>query len=289
MKIRSQKRTVRQVLQLWSINVRFRDGVADGAICLGYDITEFQEKHNSIAAQSAELQRKNEALGQFAAIVSHDLKAPLRHIAMFADMMNDDIANQKYDELSLYAHHVRNSAIRMDRIIKSLLQYSQIAYRIISRSNFDAASVVISAIQNLETLVEEAKAEILVGKLPIMNGDAELMRHLMQNLISNAVKYRRPGIKPKILISAMETADEIALIVEDNGIGIDPKHANKIFGPFQRLHKDEKTYEGFGIGLALCKQIAESHDGSIELDTSYTDGSRFVVHLPKPDNAGVSR
>ena len=266
---------------IWSILDILKDGKFFSTLCVGNDVTEIHENHTSIAAQSAELQRKNEALGQFAAIVSHDLKAPLRHIAMFADMMNEDVSNQKYEELSLYAHHVRNSAVRMDRIIKSLLQYSQISYRIISRAQFDPSGVVINAIQNLETVIEEAKADILVGKLPMLNGDAELIRHLVQNLLSNAVKYRRPGNKPKIRIYATENEDEVRLIVEDNGIGIEPKNATRIFGPFQRLHKDEKIYEGFGIGLALCKQIAESHDGFIELDTQFTDGARFVVHLPR--------
>ena len=270
---------------IWSVLDILKDGKFINTLCVGNDVTEIHENHTSIAAQSAELQRKNEALGQFAAIVSHDLKAPLRHIAMFADMMNEDVSNQKYEELSLYAHHVRNSAVRMDRIIKSLLQYSQISYRIIAKAQFDPSGVVINAIQNLESVIEEAKADILVGKLPILNGDAELIRHLVQNLLSNAVKYRKPGNKPKIRIYATESDDTVRLTVEDNGIGIDPKNANRIFGPFQRLHKDEKIYEGFGIGLALCKQIAESHDGSIELDTQYSDGARFVVHLPKRPEA----
>lgn len=266
---------------IWSILDILKNGTFEATLCIGNDVTEIHDNQTSIAAQSAELQRKNDALGQFAAIVSHDLKAPLRHIAMFADMMNEDVSSQKYDDLSLYAHHVRNSAVRMDRIIKSLLQYSQISYRIVSKNHFDPSGTVINAIQNLETVIEEAKADILVGKMPYLNGDAELIRHLIQNLLSNAVKYRKPGIKPKIRIYATENDTEVRLIVEDNGIGIDPKHANRIFGPFQRLHKDEKIYEGFGIGLALCKQIAESHDGSIELDTDYLNGARFVVHLPK--------
>jgi signal transduction histidine kinase len=114
-----------------------------------------------------------------------------------------------------------------------------------------------------------------------MEGDPELMRHLLQNLISNAVKYRRPGIRPRIQIYEQEDSVHTILIVEDNGIGIDAKDAQRIFNPFHRLHKDEKTYEGFGIGLALCKQIAESHDGLVKLDTDFKDGSRFVVMIPK--------
>ncbi|MEN9895164.1 MAG: hypothetical protein RIR97_1016 [Pseudomonadota bacterium] len=270
---------------VWSILDVFKNGKRNNTICIGNDVTDIHETQTSIAAQSVELQRKNEALGQFAAIVSHDLKAPLRHIAMFADMMNEDVTHQKYEDLSLYAHHVRNSAVRMDRIIKSLLQYSQISYRIVEKTRFDPSGLIINAIQNLESVIEEAKAEILVEKLPALYGDAELIRHLVQNLLSNAVKYRKPGNRPKIRIYALETAGSVQLIVEDNGIGIDPKHATRIFGPFQRLHKDEKIYEGFGIGLALCRQIAESHDGSIELDTHYVNGARFIVHLPTASEA----
>ncbi len=265
----------------WATRLFFENGLPASMVCIGYDVTSLRGNTHSISAQTAELQRKNEALGQFAAIVSHDLKAPLRHIAMFAEMMNDDIARNNFEELPVYAHHVRNSAIRMDRIIRSLLQYSQIAYKIVTRQRFDLSTCVLHCVQNLETMIDNAKAEIMVGKLPMMDGDPELMRHLLQNLISNAVKYRKPGIRPRIRVYAQDDPAHTVLIVEDNGIGIDAKDAQRIFNPFHRLHKDEKTYEGFGIGLALCKQIAESHGGLVKLDTDFTDGSRFVVTIPK--------
>ncbi len=264
----------------WRTKVLFEGNERAGLIKVGRDITRQQEQEASLRQQSAELRKKNESLEQFAAVVSHDLKAPLRHIAIFADMLVEDANQGKYAELINYAKHVQNSAVRMDRVIKRLLEYSKLAYKAISRQNINLSDIVIQAVQNLETQIENARAEILASDLPDYYGDPDLLRQVFQNLIGNAVKYARAGTRPRVRIYSLKKSSSLEFCIEDNGIGIDPKYADSIFTAFRRLHKDETVYDGFGVGLALCKQIVESHQGEIRLDTTYGAGSRFVIRLP---------
>ncbi|SOC85493.1 PAS domain S-box-containing protein [Ensifer adhaerens] len=268
----------------WSAHGLFHGEKPVGIVATGRNITLEYSQQQELKHQSEELAKKNKSLEQFAAVVSHDLKAPLRHISVFADMIVEEAAQGNLADVQVYAQQVRSSAQRMDRVIRRLLEYSQIAYKIAAFSRVNLADIAIQAIQNLESEIDEAKAELLLSKLPSINGDADLMRHLLQNLIANAVKYRRKGVVPRVRIYATDKGAMVNLVVEDNGIGIDRKFADRIFTAFQRLHSDDKIYEGFGIGLALCKQIAESHRGVIELDTSYHGGARFIVRLPQDLN-----
>ncbi|MCD2175207.1 PAS domain-containing sensor histidine kinase [Rhizobium sp. C4] len=268
----------------WSAHGLFHGDMPVGIIATGRNITVEYSQQQELKHQSEELAKKNKSLEQFAAVVSHDLKAPLRHISVFSDMIVEESASGNLADVQVYAQQVRNSAQRMDRVIRRLLEYSQIAYKIAAFSRVNLADIAIQAIQNLESQIDEAKAELLLSKLPSINGDPDLMRHLMQNLIANAVKYRRKGVTPRVRIYATDKGAMVNLVVEDNGIGVDPKFADRIFTAFQRLHSDDKIYEGFGIGLALCRQIAESHRGVIELDSTYRGGARFIVRLPQDLN-----
>ncbi|HWU61849.1 MAG TPA: ATP-binding protein [Ensifer sp.] len=268
----------------WSAHGLFHGDKIVGIVATGRNITLEYSQQQELKHQSEELAKKNKSLEQFAAVVSHDLKAPLRHISVFSDMIVEEAANGNLADVQLYAQQVRNSAQRMDRVIRRLLEYSQIAYKIAAFSRVNLADIAIQAIQNLESQIDEARAELLLSKLPSINGDPDLMRHLLQNLIANAVKYRRKGVAPRVRIYATDKGAMVNLVVEDNGIGVDPKFADRIFTAFQRLHSDDKIYEGFGIGLALCRQIAESHRGVIELDATYRGGARFIVRLPQDLN-----
>lgn len=271
---------------LWSLLAVFDGTRVSEIVSVGHDITMQKRQQERIAGQSSELQRKNDALNQFTATVSHDLKAPLRHISMFSDMINDDIQAGNIEELPSYAAHLRHSARRMDRLIESLLDYSQIAYQIGSWALVPLSDVVWDAILNLQSQIRGADVTIEVGDLPVIRGDAELLKRLAQNLIGNAIKYRRADIAPVIRVLGKSSGDTDYFYIEDNGIGIDPRFANKIFDVFQRLHRDESVYPGTGIGLALSKRIVESHNGRIELDTSFTEGARFTIAFPKNNSSG---
>ncbi len=269
-----------ELLIRWRTRALFDGGKHTGFITVGRDITREHRQESSLRQQSSELRKKNESLEQFAAVVSHDLKAPLRHLAVFAEMIIEETAGGNYEELPLYADHVRKAAIRMNGVVKKLLEYSQIAYKIVSPARTSLNDIVIQAVQNLEGEIERTHAELLVSNLPEIYGDPDLLRHLMQNLIANAVKYTRPGTRPRVRVYSSYASDTLDVIVEDNGIGIEDKYAETVFSAFQRLHKDDSVYDGFGIGLALCKQVVESHGGRIKLDTEYVGGARFIVQFP---------
>lgn len=271
----------REMWMLWTAVAIFDDDGVSEVVSVGRDITETKRQQRQVEAQTSELRRKNEALDQFTATVSHDLKAPLRHLSMFAEMISEDLHRGEFDELPHYADHVRKSAARMRRIIDSLLEFSQIAYRIAMPKPVALSGVVRDALALLESHVEESGGTIDVQPMPEIMGDPELLKRLAQNLIGNALKYRRPGKAPVVRVYCRQRPAGIDFVVEDDGIGIDPQHVGRIFEVFQRLHRDETVYQGTGVGLALARRIVESHNGSIALDTSYGPGARFVVTFPQ--------
>jgi light-regulated signal transduction histidine kinase (bacteriophytochrome) len=168
----------------------------------------------------------------------------------------------------------------MERMISSLLAYSQLAYQRINPEIVRLSDVVTAAWDNLAVNAEEADAHLVSDADIAVRADFHLLTQLFQNLFANSIKYRREGHSVAIRVDAMTVEGGVKIAVEDNGIGVDPAHSERIFGVFQRLHLDEKLYSGTGIGLALCRRIAESHEGRIVLDTSHRDGARFIVTLP---------
>ncbi|OLP59800.1 hypothetical protein BJF93_09280 [Xaviernesmea oryzae] len=265
----------------WSSIAAFADDHLLEYVAIGRDISELKLQQQRIEEQSDELQRKNDALGQFTGTVSHDLKAPLRHVSMFSEMMCEDIARGDFASVPVYADHLRQAVRRMRRLIDSLLEYARIADRIVAPERVSLREAVDEALVNLAEPIKDASAMIEIGELPEVVGDQALLARLCQNIIGNSVKYRRPDVVARLRIwSQPGPAGQVRLIFEDNGIGIDPRYAHKIFEVFHRLHRDESLYPGTGIGLALAQRVAESHRGIIELDATYTDGARFVVTLP---------
>lgn len=265
---------------LWSNLMVFDDGAPVELVSVGRDITESREARERIAAQSRELSMRNDALEQFGGVVSHDLKAPLRQIQLFADMIAEDVAAGKTDDLELFSTHVSERARLLQRMITSLFVYSQLAYQEISRKHFEVTSAITAAWDNLSVNVIESGGRLKDETNAIAHADFDLMTQLLQNLFANSLKYRQDGQAPEIRVTSEYADGVVSIVVEDNGIGIDPVHAESIFGVFQRLHRDERTYAGSGIGLSLCRRIAESHGGSIGLDPEFRDGARFVLQLP---------
>lgn len=271
----------RQIWVLWSAIATFEDGEPVDYLAVGRDITESKLQHERLARQAQELRQKNESLNQFTATVSHDLKAPIRHVASFAEIIADDVDEGRLDELGDHARYMRQAALRMQTLVERLLEYSQIAYQIRHFETVSLSVVLADALSMLAGHIREAGAEIDTGPLPVVSGDSELLRRLMQNLIGNSIKYRHADRAPKVRVYDDSSEEQIRIIVEDEGIGIDPKHGDRIFELFQRLHRDESQFAGTGIGLALAKRIVESHGGTISLDPDYRAGARFVVTLPR--------
>jgi light-regulated signal transduction histidine kinase (bacteriophytochrome) len=244
-----------------------------------------RESRVALDSQAEELRRSNAELEQFAYVASHDLQEPLRKVTSFCQLLEKRYAG-KLDERGLeYIGFAVDGAKRMQRLINDLLTFSRVGRLGATHTEVDLDDTLNAALGNLSTAIDEADAEIVRPEepLPIVDGDPTLLAMLWQNLIGNAVKFRREGLAPRIVIDCQPRTDsedqEWLFSVEDNGIGIAEDFTDKVFVIFQRLHgRDE--YSGTGIGLALCKKIVEHHGGSIRVDSSYTRGTRFLFTLP---------
>ena len=246
------------------------------------DALKTSRRHrDALEEQAAELRRSNEDLEQFAYVASHDLQEPLRKVASFCQMLQRRYGEQLDDRARQYIGYAVDGATRMQNLINDLLAFSRIGRVYSDDREVNLAEVLAQAESNLSGPIAEAGAEVVADPLPVVHGDPTLLTMLWQNLLGNAVKFRRPGRVPRIRVEAVEEESGWTFAVVDNGIGIEPRYADKIFLIFQRLHP-RGSYDGTGIGLAICKKIVEYHGGTLRLDGGYAEGARFVFTLPKP-------
>ncbi len=242
--------------------------------------------------QAAELRRSNAELEQFAYVASHDLQEPLRKVASFCQLLEKRYGDQLDGRGIEYIGFAVDGAKRMQVLINDLLTFSRVGRLGTMQTEVELDTALDAGLANLAATVEEADAEIVrpPGPLPQIIGDPTLLTMLWQNLIGNAIKFRHKDRRPRVVIDCErrtgEHGDEWLLSVSDNGIGIADEFTEKVFVIFQRLHGRE-VYSGTGVGLALCKKIVEHHGGTIWVDTSYTDGTRFEFTLPVPAQVGA--
>jgi signal transduction histidine kinase len=247
------------------------------------ELSAVREAHESLAAHAAELQRSNSELEQFAYIASHDLQEPLRKVTSFCQLLQRRYGGQLDEKADQYIDFAVDGAKRMQVLINDLLAFSRVG-----RSGPDLAPVACDAAlarakANLSTAIEQARAVIEAGPLPTVRGQLTLMAVVFQNLFGNALKFKGDG-PPRIVVTADRDGAFWLFSVTDNGIGIEPQYADRVFLIFQRLH-DKATYPGTGIGLAMCRKIIEYFGGRIWLDTGVTGGARFCFTLPAlPDD-----
>lgn len=235
-----------------------------------------------VLKRTEELQRSNEELAQFAYVASHDLQEPLRTVSIYTQLLGKQYGGVLKDEAHLFMDYIRDGAQRMEYLIRDLLQFSQIESR--SSEQFIATNAEISlneAIANLKTSINESAAVIHYDSLPRIKADPLQLTRLFQNLIINSIKYRDPDKAPVIRISARPHIRHWQFSVQDNGIGIDPQYAEKVFGIFKRLHGRDNP--GTGIGLAICKKIVTRHGGRIWVESQSGAGATFHFTLPQPD------
>jgi light-regulated signal transduction histidine kinase (bacteriophytochrome) len=235
------------------------------------NVTELEQAKN-------DLERKNKDLSNFAHMVSHDLKDPLNTISSIVELIKIQFEDKLGSEGSELIDFISNSTGRMKNLITDILEFSSIGERK-DMTKLDCNELVHIIQQDLKAKIEATGTSIEVGNLPVINGYRTEMRVLFQNLVSNAIKFNRPGESPKIKISAQEK-DGWTFSVEDNGIGIAEENQEKIFSIFQRLH-DRSEYEGTGIGLAHCKKIIDLHKGDIWVESEPGKGSTFNFTIPK--------
>ncbi|WP_280477787.1 sensor histidine kinase [Nocardia asiatica] len=249
------------------------------------------EQKTDLDLQAEELRRSNTELEQFAYVASHDLQEPLRKVAAFCQLLEKRYGDQLDERGKQYIDFAVDGAKRMQVLINDLLTFSRVG-RITDRNDpTDLGQTLDKALTNLSVAIEDTGALIhRPDQLPEILGDPTLLTMLWQNLIANAIKFREPDRTPEIEITCAQGEDGSGwlLSVSDNGIGIAPEFAEKVFVIFQRLHNREE-YSGTGIGLAVCKKIVEYHGGRIWIDTDYTAGTRFCFTLRAGETDSAAR
>lgn len=261
-----------------------------GAVVAFFDITERRRAEEELRRHAAALQNSNRELQDFASVASHDLQEPLRKILAFGDRLRTRYEAALGPDGQDYLARMLNAAGRMSTLINDLLTFSRVTTRAQPFRQVDLSEVARDVVSDLETRVEQTGGRVEVGPLPRIDADPTQVRQLLQNLIGNALKFHRPGVPPVVRVSAEVGGPERAepsdpdgavcrIAVADNGIGFDEKYLDRIFAVFQRLH-GRNAYEGTGIGLAVCRKIAERHHGSITARSSPDGGSTFIVTLP---------
>ena len=247
------------------------------------DITERKRSEERLHRYSQELERSNAELESFASVASHDLQEPLRKIRTMGERLQQVSGEGLNEKGQDYLQRIVKASDNMHRLIRDLLAFSRVATRAQPFARIDLATPLKEALSNLEVAIDEADAEVCLGDLPAIDADEGQMIQLFQNLIGNAVKFRRADVPPRIEIDAsVEGEGDRAVCriqVSDNGIGFDEKYQDRIFSIFQRLHGKGK-FEGTGIGLAICKKIVERHEGTITASGVLGEGSVFEIRLP---------
>jgi signal transduction histidine kinase len=230
---------------------------------------------------SEQLKRSNQDLESFAYASSHDLKEPLRMIGIYTQLIQKKLSGQLTPETEEMMGFVKNGVSQMQRLLEDILEYSRVGRGMDKMKMIDLDDVLFFVRNNLKMVISETNTLISEEKeLPLVFSRYSEMVQLFQNLISNAIKFRKPDESSKIIISWVELEHFIQITVTDEGIGIDPNFQNKIFELFEQLHGKHK-FGGSGIGLATCKKVVSNLGGSIWLDTEYTNGAKFHFTLPK--------
>ncbi len=270
-------------------------GQINGAPVLSFFVRDIGARKKAEEAQdhyAAELERSNRDLEQFAYVASHDLQEPLRKIRAFGDRLEVKCRDLLDDTAKECVSRMQSAAARMQELIEGLLTLSRVTTRARDFVQVDLAEVVRQVVGDLEAQIERVHGQVEIGRLPTIQAEPLQMRQLFQNLIANALKFHRPDEPPLVKVEAHYVSprerrgsrksveeEKCRITVEDNGIGFETEYSERIFGIFQRLHTRD-VYEGTGIGLAICRRIAEYHGGEIKAHGQPGQGSKFEVLLP---------
>ncbi|MEZ0131281.1 ATP-binding protein, partial [Flavobacterium sp. LBUM151] len=275
-----------------SISVTDLEPSVQGLGIVVTDLTEKKKHENALILHQKELEEKiselnriNTNLEEFIHVISHDLKEPLRKIVMYNERINKSELSETDTK---YLDVMKSSALRLNSLVDDLVSYSSHTAQE-ERTMVNLVEIIEEVNEDLEIIINDKKATFEIGKLPILQASKVQMRQLFSNLISNAIKYSKADIAPKIQISQIDyfeseddkEADKFVKIqIKDNGIGMEKNHLLKIFTIFQRLHA-KNEYSGNGIGLAICKKIMENHSGNITVESSLDEGTTFNLYFPK--------
>ena len=246
------------------------------------DVTEIRQAAAELQEYAAELARSNEELQRFAYVVSHDLQEPLRTIVSFSQLLERRYEGELGQDGDEYIEFIVDGGIRMQTQIQDLLALSRVTTTGRALEVTDTGAALDGALRGLGGAISVSGATVEAGPMPGVMADATQLEQVFSNLVGNAIKYRRPGVPPLIRFSARRVGARVEFAVQDNGIGIDPEHHERIFVIFQRLHTREE-YEGTGIGLAIVKRIVERHGGRVRVESVPGEGSTFFFTMAPAD------
>ena len=233
-----------------------------------------------VRERTAQLERSNQALQDFASIAAHDLQEPLRKIHSFGNIIGQKYGDRLGPNGKDFLDRMLGASTRMQSLLTALLDYARVTTKAAPPRKVNLTEILHEVLSDLEIAIIQSEAAIQVDDLPAVEADPTQIRQLFQNLISNAIKFRKEGEKPVIRVrDTTEANRHVRIAVEDNGIGFDEKYTDRIFSPFERLH-GRNEYQGTGMGLAICKKIIDRHGGSITAKSSSGNGSTFIVTLP---------
>lgn len=238
---------------------------------------ELEHQVGDLSTRLRELERSNAALEQFAFMASHELEEPLRMVTSYTELLEKKYGAALGDDGKRYVFYAADGARRMRQLIHDLLRYARVG-RALVRQPVDLTQVADDVLNDLAVSIVESGARVSFATLPTVSGDRDQLASLLRNLLTNAIKYRSSA-PPEITVTVAKEQDGWLFSVQDNGIGIDPRHHERIFNIFQRLHAKDQ-HAGSGIGLALCKRIVEAHGGRIGVTSREGAGARFWFTLP---------
>ncbi|MDA0770827.1 MAG: ATP-binding protein [Chloroflexi bacterium] len=255
------------------------------------EVFERAQAQRELRAFTHKLEESNRELQSFASVAAHDLQEPLRKVQAFGDRLKSKYSEALGDQGRDYLERMQDASGRMASLINDLLSYSRVTTKAQPFVPVNLNDITTEVVSDLEIRIEDLKGSVEVGDLPTIYADVLQMRQLMQNLIGNALKYHKEEEAPVVKVSAklvkataerpgnQESEELCEITISDNGIGFDEKYADRIFGIFQRLHT-RTEYDGTGVGLAICRKIAERHNGTINVHSQPDKGSQFMVTLP---------
>ncbi len=268
-----------------------------GAVLVFHDVTDkrrakeaLQKAHDDlerrVKERTAELEWRNRELREFTSVASHDLQEPLRKIKLFGEFVQQELSGALTEPGRDYLLRMTRAADRMQELVSALLSYSRVSSKTVPFERIDLKMIAEKVVKDLESALGEAQALVEIGDLPEIDADPVQISQLFQNLLTNAVRYSIKDRTPTVKISGRRVGTGergkkaiFEMRVEDKGIGFDMRYLEKIFLPFERLH-GRSEYEGTGMGLAICRKIAERHGGGITAQSRPGEGATFIVTLP---------
>lgn len=270
------------IVWIWNRAFPIRDESGEVVLYTGVakDITQRKELEQGLRIHDEKLARSNEELERFAYVASHDLQEPLRMVASFTHLLSERYSGRLDETADRYINFAVDGAKRMQQSIADLLSYSRVNSKELNLSSVDCEAAVQEAVRSLRAAIEGSNASIDWDPLPVLSVDQRQFTQLFQNLLGNGIKFTKKQQAPRIHISAEDSGAEWLFSVQDNGIGIEPQHAERVFQVFQRLHTKEE-FPGTGIGLAVCKTVVERHGGRIWMESEPGVGSTFRFTVPK--------